>query len=83
MAAAKAAALYESKEKAIVAGGEIYQHYKGGIYRLIQRGVRHTETGEVGVFYEHLWPNPHGFWFRPEALFFGLLETGEPRFKLM
>ena len=75
--------LYDTKEKALAAPGEIYQHYKGGVYRLVQRGVRHSETLETGVLYEHLWPHNHGFWFRPEGIFFGTLESGEPRFKLV
>jgi hypothetical protein len=75
--------LYRTKEDAYAADGEIYQHYKGGVYRLVQRGVRHSETGEIGVLYEHLWPHDHGFWFRPESIFFSSLENGEPRFKLI
>lgn len=75
--------LFKTEKEALAAPGPIYRHYKGGIYRLVQRGVRHSETGEVGVLYEHLWPHDHGFWFRPEALFFGNLENGEPRFKLV
>ncbi len=74
---------YESESAALSASGEIYKHYKGGVYRLVQRGVRHSETGEVGVLYEHLWPHEHGFWFRPEALFFGSLPDGSLRFTLV
>jgi hypothetical protein len=73
--------LFDTKEKALAAEGEIYQHYKGGVYRLVQRGVRHSETLEVGVLYEHLWPKTHKYWFRPEEIFFGNLENGQPRFK--
>ena len=75
--------LYASREEALQAPGEIYQHYKGGVYRLVERDVRHSETLEVGVLYEHLWPHDHGFWFRPENLFFGTLDNGEPRFRLI
>lgn len=75
--------LFATKEEALAASGEIYQHYKGGVYRLVQREVKHSETLEVGVLYEHLWPHAHGFWFRPQELFFGTLENGEPRFKLV
>lgn len=76
-------AAYSSKQEALAAPGEIYQHYKGGVYRLVQRDVRHSETGEIGVLYEHLWPHDHGFWFRPQDIFFGTLENNEPRFKLV
>jgi hypothetical protein len=77
------APLYASKEQALSAPGEIYQHYKGGVYRLVHKGVHHSETLETGVVYEHLWPHTHGFWYRPESIFFGTLQNGEPRFKLV
>jgi hypothetical protein len=73
--------LFASEAEALAAPGEIYKHYKGGVYRLVQRGVKHSETLEVGVLYEHLWPHDHGFWFRPEEIFFGTLSNGEPRFR--
>lgn len=73
--------LYPTKEAAYAAEGEIYQHYKGGVYRLLARDVQHSETGEIGVLYEHLWPHNHGFWFRPQDMFFGNLPDGTPRFK--
>jgi hypothetical protein len=75
--------LYRTKEEACAAPGEIYRHYKGGVYRLVQRGVIHSETLEKGVLYEHLWPHEHGFWYRPEELFFCTLPDGSPRFKLI
>jgi hypothetical protein len=74
---------FETKEEALAAPGEIYQHYKGGVYRLLERGVKHSETLEVGVFYEHLWPHERGLWFRPEGIFFGNLPDGSPRFALV
>lgn len=73
--------LFPTEAEALAADGEIYKHFKGGVYRLIRHGVKHSETGEIGVLYEHLWPHDHGFWFRPESLFFGLNSAGEPRFK--
>ena len=75
--------LYATKEQALAAEGELYQHYKGGVYRLVARTAKHSETLEVGVVYEHLWPHDHGFWFRPQELFFGKNEKGEERFKLV
>lgn len=73
--------LYASEAEALAAEGEVYRHYKGGIYRLVARAVVHSETGEIGVVYEHLWPHAHAYWFRPEDIFFGTLENGEPRFR--
>lgn len=72
--------LFQTEAEALAAPGEIYRHYKGGVYRLVERDVRHSETGEIGVLYEHLWPHDHGFWFRPQELFFGSLPDGSPRF---
>jgi hypothetical protein len=44
----------------------LYEHYKGGKYRLI--GVaKHTETGESLVVYESLTYN--SMWVRPAAMF--------------
>lgn len=69
-----------TEEEALKEVGEIYRHYKGGIYRLVLQNVKHTETGEIGVLYEHLWPHQHGYYFRPESLFFGSTEDGKQRF---
>ena len=39
--------LIATEEEALAALGEIYKHYKGGVYRLVQRGVRHSEILET------------------------------------
>lgn len=78
--------LYTTEIEARNASGKIVRHYKGGIYRIINEDARHSETLEVGVVYEHLWPNPHGFWFRPKDLFWGNIEPekgGGPRFVIL
>mgnify|MGYP001612020357 CR=1 FL=1 len=75
--------LFPTKEEALAAPREIYQHYKGGVMRLIARDVKHSETLEVGVVYEHIWPDHTGLWFRPQEMFFGKNEKGEERFKLV
>jgi hypothetical protein len=36
--------LFPTKEEALAAPGEIHHHYKGGVYRLVQRNVKHSET---------------------------------------
>lgn len=47
----------------------IYRHYKGPEYRVMNL-VRHSETEEVLVHYECLYPNPAGqFWVRPLKMF--------------
>jgi len=49
----------------------------------VQRDVKHTESGEIGVVYEYLWLHDHGFWYRPQDMFFGKNNKGEERFKLV
>lgn len=66
--------LYPTEAEALAALGKIVRHYKGGIYRIINEQVRHSETLEEGVLYEHLWPHKHGFWYRPKAMFWGTIE---------
>jgi hypothetical protein len=77
---------YSTETEALAAPGKIVRHYKGGIYRIIDEDARHSETLEEGVVYEHLWPNPHGFWFRPKSLFWRTIEPekgGGSRFTLV
>lgn len=61
--------------------GEIYKHYKGGVYRLLQSDVKCAE--ESGVVYEHLYPHGHNIYFRPQDMFFGELPDGSKRFTLI
>jgi hypothetical protein len=59
-----------------------HRHYKGGYYRVINLHVRHTETRELMVVYQHVYPHGPGEWqARPADLFFGTLEDGRPRFE--
>ena len=74
-------AFYEREQEELAAPGEIYRHYKGGIYRLVAHNVTHSETGEKGVVYEHLWPHEHSFFYRPQDMFFGTLPDGRKRFE--
>lgn len=78
--------LYTSREDAYAAEGEVYQHYKGGVYRLLDHRVVDSKTGSLGVLYEHLFPHKHGYFFRPRSMFFQELPPeagGGPRFKLI
>ena len=56
-----------------------HRHYKGGLYRVIG-SAKHSETLEPTTVYEHLWPQAHGLWVRPEAMFYGTLADGSLRF---
>lgn len=50
-----------------------YRHYKGGEYEVL--GVaRHSETHEPLVVYRPLY-NATGWWVRPHAMFFGLVDV--------
>ncbi len=73
--------LFATEAEALAAEGEVYKHYKGGVYRLVKKGILDCESIEPGVLYEHLWPHRHDFWYRSEKDFFSTLESGEPRFK--
>ena len=61
----------------------IYQHYKGGRYKV--HGVaRQSETLEEMVMYEALY-GEGGFWVRPLKMFLETVETSEgaqPRFRM-
>lgn len=72
-----------TEEEALKTEGILYRHYKGGIYKFLMRGVEHTENGELGVLYLHLWPHERKPKFRPESLFFGKTEDGKERFVLI
>ena len=73
--------LYPTEEEALAAPGELYRHFKGGIYRIVMRGVKDSETLEDGVIYEHLWPHEHRFWYRLESSFNEPRPDGGVRFE--
>ncbi len=75
---------FATEQEAILATpGLVYRHYKGGIYRFLYANVKNTETGGIGVVYEHIWPYAHSVLWRPTAEFFGKLDDGRPRFELL
>lgn len=58
----------------------IYQHYKGGLYRVLGEAL-HTDDESEMVIYESV--QDGRWWARPKAEFFGKVETSEgiiPRF---
>ena len=64
----------------------IYQHFKGGKYRVL--GVaKHSETLEELVVYEALYDNPRStLWVRPLAMFTEEVDRGgitQPRFRYL
>jgi hypothetical protein len=71
-----------SREEALRMPGKIYEHYKGGIYRVFAEGRDSEHLREV-VIYEHLWPHAHQYWVRPKDEFYGTLANGTPRFLLI
>ena len=56
-----------------------HRHYKGGLYRAL--GItKHTETAELLMAYEHLWPREVALYVRPPEMFEGCLPDGTRRF---
>ncbi|MGI8216736.1 DUF1653 domain-containing protein [Bacillus cereus] len=53
----------------------LYEHYKGGLYRVLAEVARHTETGEDVVVYMSV--ETGLVWVRPSELFYGYLTTNE------
>lgn len=51
--------------------GNIFKHYKGGLYNVIGTGT-HTETGEACVIYED---TVGQVWIRPVEMFQGKVEV--------
>lgn len=62
---------------------KLYQHYKGGIYQVIDENAIHTETSEELVIYKNL----QGQYFaRPKSMFFEMVVVDGkevPRFKYL
>lgn len=71
-----------SEENTIVAG--VYQHYKGGMYEVLQADTTHSETQEKLVVYQAI--STQDIWVRPLAMFAESVIVGDntvPRFKLI
>lgn len=64
----------------MVRRGEIYQHYKGNYYRVLEVAI-HTETEEKLVVYCHV--KEKKIWARPLADFEGYLTDGKKRFTIV
>jgi hypothetical protein len=60
--------------------GQVYKHYKGGIYEIISMAV-HTETGERLVVYKSL--NFGSVYVRPYEIWNSESKDGEKRFTLI
>jgi hypothetical protein len=57
-----------------------HRHYKGGWYKVLGE-ARHTETEEIMVVYEHLFPHERGLFVRPYNVFHGTVADGRKRFQ--
>ena len=60
--------------------GQIYKHYKGNLYMVLEVAT-HTETKEELVIYCNV-KNKNQIWARPLAMFEDTLPNGKPRFEL-
>lgn len=61
--------------------GQIYQHYKGNCYLVLEIAT-HTETNEELVIYANV-KNKAQIWARPLKMFEETLPNGKPRFELV
>ena len=52
--------------------GDLYKHFKGGVYRILYR-AKNTETLEDMIVYQSLETNE--IWVRPAEMFFEYIET--------
>jgi hypothetical protein len=57
-----------------------HRHYKGGLYKVLGE-AKHSETGEILVVYEHLWPLGQSLWVRPASMYYERLADGRLRFE--
>lgn len=60
--------------------GQIYKHYKGNLYLVLEVAV-HTETNEQLVVYCNV-NNKSQIWARPRSMFEDVLPNGKLRFEL-
>lgn len=80
--------LYKNETEALAAPGDIYRHYKGGIYRefFLATVASDLKEGDEVVVYEHLYPNEHGFFVRSDTEFSGNVvktDCSQPRFRFV
>lgn len=61
---------YSSQSAAFMARTNVLRHYKGGLYSIIGT-LLDTETDEVKIYYEHLWPHRRIIASRAIPIFFG------------
>lgn len=54
-------------EKNIVTTGDLYRHFKGKLYMVMQYPVQHTETGEMLVVYRRM--DDNAIFARPVHMF--------------
>ena len=65
----------------MVCRGQIYKHYKGSSYLVIEVAT-HTETNEKLVVYCNI-QNKSQIWARPLEMFESVMSDGRSRFELM
>ena len=54
-----------------------HRHYKGGLYRLMYENVINTETSELMVIYQHVWPHEPKIYARPQSNFYSRTQEGD------
>lgn len=60
---------------------ELYRHFKGGIYQVIEEAKDSNDPNKIFVVYRHLGLNGRDVWIREKKEFYGKIPSGELRFE--
>lgn len=61
--------------------GDLWRHYKGGVYRIVASNARMEITGEPAVVYAAVNRPDDSVWVRLRAVFLNEAAPGVPRFR--
>ena len=65
--------VFKEEKRDLPGHGDIYRHFKGKLYEIIECPVTHTETKELFVCYKALYDD-YGVYVRPLSMFMSLTD---------